>query len=400
MIPPLVDLALDYYRNPLAYSHLADGSFPLPRGFAQQFSALCSALSPLHIDATAKSMDSSPEELEAAARFFARHVLLDPSTTCYRSLAVSPSASRPVIREHYLFLIKLFHPDRLPNATETDLACSRRLNTAYQVLSDPGRRTRYDREHLRGKQRLRHSDPREFFGPHRVPLQAADARPRPALAAKISIWGVVLGIGCVVLSVGAFALWELRPARPLRALAPLETTQEPPRPYYLRGAEAHVQTTAATTTSISEAQVATNALPAADVRTVTAEVPPDAIAIGTRIVTELQIALRRGDTRKLAELFTEPFPTDMYQGLGRSLPSEFSPSESPLNGTGSKLWLRLTDMVWQNGPDGWISGYGQALVAGGTNTSAGAQGQSGTIELELVPVDADYRIRRLRFRGD
>uniref|UniRef100_UPI0025FABA89 J domain-containing protein n=1 Tax=Thiohalocapsa sp. TaxID=2497641 RepID=UPI0025FABA89 len=208
MIPPLVELALDYYRNPLAYGHLADGSFPLPRGFGEQFSAMCSALSPLHIDATSRALDSSPDELEAAARFFARHVLLDPSADYYRALGVSPRATRTLIREHYHFLIKLFHPDRLPDATETDIACSRRLNAAYHTLSDPDQRTRYDREHPGRKRRIRRSDPRDFFGHHWVPLESAEALPRTRVVPTRWIWSTSVGVLGLMLLGAAVVLWE------------------------------------------------------------------------------------------------------------------------------------------------------------------------------------------------
>lgn len=221
MIPPLVSLALDYYRNPLSYGHLADGSFPLPRGFAQEFSALCTALSPQHMEATAQLLDASADELEAAARFFARHVLLDPSVTYYRCLGVSPRATREVIRQHYLFLIKLFHPDRLHEATAADIACSRRINAAYDVLADARKRARYDQDTLGSKRRLTYSDPREFFGPHGVPLGAAETPHPGRFAGRGRALSVALGSVLLLVSAAALALWYFEPMRLLRAERPV-----------------------------------------------------------------------------------------------------------------------------------------------------------------------------------
>ena len=395
MIPPLVELTLDYYRNPLDYSHLADGSFPLPRGFAAELSALHSALSPLHIDATARAIDSSVDELLTAARFFARHVLLDPSASYYRALGVSPRASRAVIREHYRFLIGLFHPDRLPQPTEHDVACSRRLNTAHHVLSDPARRALYDREHLRATRQLRCSDPRDFFRAHRVPLQTPDAPRRAERPATGWRWRIALVLGCVVVVAFGIAAWRFEPERPLRVATPLETSRQPPHPHYLRGEETPQRKMVTTAVSGSGAPIAANAISVVDAARVAAQQPPDAAAIGTRIASELQIAFRRGDTDKLAELFAESFVTDLPEVSNLLLAHGHRPK-----GGDTKLWLTLTDMVWQHDPNGRISGRGQVLVGKGAGRNAGVQGLSGAVELELIRCDSDYCIRSLHIAQD
>jgi hypothetical protein len=393
MIPPLVELALDYYRNPLAYGHLADGSFPLPRGFSEQFSALCSALSPLHIDATAHALNSSPEELEAAARFFARHVLLDPGADYYRALGASPRATSKLIREHYLFLIKLFHPDRLRDATEADIACSQRLNAAYHVLHEPDQRARYDRQDTDRKRRIRRSDPRDFFGHHTVPLESADAPPRHRLGATRWILVASIGVLGLVAFVAAVILWEPQAPRPLRATAPLAAAAEQPRPYYLRGsdtAEAAPSGAARQTT----AGTAPNAKPVANAPARIAETDPRATLIGNRVTDELQIAFRRGDTGRLAALFAEPLPA--------VLPHPVKPwPRAPQGPTTSseQLWLSFHEMAWRSTLDGGINGDGRIIVSKPSRNGATREVR-GAVELELVPTESDYRIRRFRIQED
>jgi hypothetical protein len=399
MIPPLVELALRYYRDPLAYGHLADGGFPLPVGFSEQFSALCYALSPLHIDATAQSLDSSPAELQTAARFFARHVLLDPAADHYRALGVSPCAPHALIREHYLFLIKLFHPDRLPAATAADLACSRRINLAYKALSDADRRSRSSRGPLGAKARIRVSHPRDFYGPHRVPIKAADgpARVRPARAA----WRLILALGAagLVLAALGIGLWAFEPVRPLRVAAQ-PTAPEPPRPHYLQQAKPPLQAAGGALSNVPAPAV----LPGNAGASATAKAPQgrvNAAAIGARIVNELQIAARRGDVATLAALCAESFPLGPEQLRSLMAPVEAPPAKrAPPAKSLDRRWLALDDMQWQSVADGRIKGRGRVLVSTGGEVSATAQRRHGTVELELIPVAADYRINRLQIRDD
>ncbi|MFZ8876254.1 MAG: J domain-containing protein [Ilumatobacteraceae bacterium] len=60
----------------------------------------------------------------------------------YRVLGVSPSASGEEIRSAYRREARRLHPDSAGSASSADMA---RLNEAYRVLSDPGRRVMYDR---------------------------------------------------------------------------------------------------------------------------------------------------------------------------------------------------------------------------------------------------------------
>ena len=60
----------------------------------------------------------------------------------YAVLGVPPTASASQVREAYRRLAKQFHPDRSSNARATDRM--RRLNQAWETLSSPAARARYD----------------------------------------------------------------------------------------------------------------------------------------------------------------------------------------------------------------------------------------------------------------
>jgi DnaJ-class molecular chaperone len=62
--------------------------------------------------------------------------------TLYDLLQVAPSATPDVIRAAYRALAHTYHPDRNADADAAAVMCE--LNAAYEVLSDPRRRVRYD----------------------------------------------------------------------------------------------------------------------------------------------------------------------------------------------------------------------------------------------------------------
>jgi molecular chaperone DnaJ len=68
--------------------------------------------------------------------------------THYQVLGVVSTATPAEIREAYRAQARIWHPDRSRTGSSDRMA---RLNEAYRVLSDPGRRAVYDRE-LQGPQ--------------------------------------------------------------------------------------------------------------------------------------------------------------------------------------------------------------------------------------------------------
>lgn len=65
--------------------------------------------------------------------------------TYYDTLQVSRSANEAVIRAAYRTLTQKYHPDKNLNNIEGALRDTKRLNEAYEVLSDPVRRDAYDK---------------------------------------------------------------------------------------------------------------------------------------------------------------------------------------------------------------------------------------------------------------
>jgi hypothetical protein len=79
----------------------------------------------------------------AARRRGARHTL-EPISSHYDVLGVDPDASPQEIRIAYRDRARRYHPDRTRGAELPDVEMSR-INEAYRVLGDPGRRAVYDR---------------------------------------------------------------------------------------------------------------------------------------------------------------------------------------------------------------------------------------------------------------
>jgi len=304
---------------------------------------------------------------------------------------VSPRATPSLIRGHYLCLIKLFHPDRLPEATAADIACSRRLNAAYHVLAAPEQRACYDRTHPGRKRRIRSSDPRDFYGHHWVPLEMGEAPARTGFAANPWLWSGSIGVLGLLLGGIVILLWQAEGPRSLRANGPLAMTAAPPRPYYLQG-------TGTTRTTQSQAAVqrpvAADAPASSHAPTNNADIDRRAALIGRRIANELQIAFRRGDRAQLAALFVEASWTALRHSDDLSSKEADRPAQSR-----RKLWLTFQDMAWRSSPDGRINGSGRIIVAR-EGPNGATREVHGSVDLELVPTDADYRVRRFRIQED
>ncbi|MCX7926487.1 MAG: J domain-containing protein [Fimbriimonadales bacterium] len=71
---------------------------------------------------------------------------IDPKLDAYRELGVAPNASAETIRQAYLALARRYHPDRAPEGRVAEYEeRMKRINTAYEVLSNPDSRQLYDR---------------------------------------------------------------------------------------------------------------------------------------------------------------------------------------------------------------------------------------------------------------
>ena len=68
---------------------------------------------------------------------------MEDNKTYYDVLNVSTNASDEEIKRAYHKLIKLWHPDLHPEDVNAEIR-TRKINEAYEVLSDPEKRAKYD----------------------------------------------------------------------------------------------------------------------------------------------------------------------------------------------------------------------------------------------------------------
>jgi hypothetical protein len=74
------------------------------------------------------------------------------TTDLYSILGVDPAATAAEIKERFRFLSHAYHPDKSATAAQREAAERefKRVNEAYQVLSDPIERAKHDRERAQG----------------------------------------------------------------------------------------------------------------------------------------------------------------------------------------------------------------------------------------------------------
>jgi curved DNA-binding protein CbpA len=94
--------------------------------------------------------------------------------TYYELLQVSPTADLEIITAAYRALIRRHHPDRNPSPTAD--ATTKRLNEAWEVLSDPAKRDEYDRTFAAGSSSRPAPPPRP---PNRPTQETPPPRPKP-----------------------------------------------------------------------------------------------------------------------------------------------------------------------------------------------------------------------------
>lgn len=68
----------------------------------------------------------------------------------YDKLGISPNATQEEIKERFRFLAHAYHPDKFPTANQKRFAEEefKKINEAFQVLSDSEKRVRYDRTRI------------------------------------------------------------------------------------------------------------------------------------------------------------------------------------------------------------------------------------------------------------
>jgi len=125
----------------------------------------------------------------------------------YELLQVTPTADLEIITAAYRALIRRHHPDRNPSPTAD--ATTKRLNEAWEILSDPAKRAEYDRTFAAGSSSRPAPPPRP---PNRPTQETPPARPKPSPPPRASepdnqdvLW-VTLGLFIVVVIIAAAAL--------------------------------------------------------------------------------------------------------------------------------------------------------------------------------------------------
>ena len=124
--------------------------------------------------------------------------VMDP----YRTLNVPRTADQAAIKQAYRKLAKMLHPDRNPGSARAEQRF-KEVSQAYDLLSDPAKRAKYDRGEIDADGRPRHG------------VQGLRVCGRPASAAE-SIFGKMFG-GAFGRGGGVRRRLQARPRRvPLR----------------------------------------------------------------------------------------------------------------------------------------------------------------------------------------
>jgi hypothetical protein len=132
----------------------------------------------------------------------------------YKVLQVDPAADPDIIAVAYKRLARKYHPDMNPSPEATHRMQA--INTAYQVLRDPGTRTQYDRERS-GQASWSATQDAEAPRPHeepdatrrRAPEDAETARQRRTLTpGMVTRWLVtrLVPVGLVLFLLGPLAV--------------------------------------------------------------------------------------------------------------------------------------------------------------------------------------------------
>lgn len=151
----------------------------------------------------------------------------------YDLLEISPAASDEVMKAAYRVLSNRYHPDKNIGSESATQAMSA-VNHAYEVLSDPARRSAYDA--LLAADGAKFREMRAPANAIETPLEA-----KPVTVGKTASFGIersyktlgfYVGVGVALLLVTAL-IYALAPSGPTGDTA-LNTFKEPPDPYLVR----------------------------------------------------------------------------------------------------------------------------------------------------------------------
>ena len=177
----------------------------------------------LQITHVAQQRGISPQEIAARAGSLLACLEAPGSDDYYQILGVAPTATPQEIRDAWIDRVIIYHPDRHPAMADWFTQQVARLNEAYHMLKDPGRRQEYDeqrRENL--ERRRRDSSARRH--------QAGEARKPPSLGGwmRRRLTAIITGGSVIAASLIVAALFLSRPSnRPEATLVTPSTTPVP-----------------------------------------------------------------------------------------------------------------------------------------------------------------------------
>ena len=132
----------------------------------------------------------------------------------YELLQVTPTADLEIITAAYRALIRRHHPDRNPSPTAD--ATTKRLNEAWEVLSDPAKRAEYDRQFAVGSSSRPAPPPRPPNQPTQEtppprskppPPPSRASEPEPATIDSWMGWVIWPVAGIIFIGLAIILLW-------------------------------------------------------------------------------------------------------------------------------------------------------------------------------------------------
>ena len=133
MVPLLLPVVLDFYRDPRRFPALRDPAGPLPGGISELLNWVGGA-DDTQSHGIAQQLGSSTNELHEAVRFFVKEALFRAEGDSYRTLGLGPDADIGQIKRHYRQLMSLFHPDRDTSGHNWETDYAPLINDAYNTL--------------------------------------------------------------------------------------------------------------------------------------------------------------------------------------------------------------------------------------------------------------------------
>ncbi len=148
-IPELLFLALDYYRYPSDYDEQRSAA-PLPPGVTALLASQDGCLSEEQIAETATALAVSEADCRAAVLRYIQLLMFDSPKDHYRVLGLTRRADQKQIVQHHDYISRLLAAQWDADDPHWGTRHTPRVEQAFAVLNDTGRRAEYDVEQAGG----------------------------------------------------------------------------------------------------------------------------------------------------------------------------------------------------------------------------------------------------------